>query len=75
MGENADSINKKIIWNEPVVAPIKKGAELGKVIYYYGEKKIGEISVVAVENVEKAKYTDYLREGVMDFFLLKGADE
>ena len=27
------------------------------------------------ENVEKAKYTDYLREGVMDFFLLKGADE
>lgn len=75
VGESADSIDKKMIWNEPIVAPIKKGAELGKIIYYYGEKKIGEISVVAVENVEKAKYTDYLREGVMDFFLLKGADD
>lgn len=74
-GENVDNISKKMIWNKPLTAPVKCGSEVGKVIYYYGEKKIGEVSIKTVEKIEKAGYSDYLKEGIKNFFLWKGANE
>lgn len=41
-------------------APVEKGTEVGKLCYYDGEEKLGEIPVYAGESVEKAAFWDYI---------------
>ena len=41
-------------------APVEKGTEVGKLCYYDGEEKLGEIPVYAGESVEKAALWDYI---------------
>ena len=60
-GENISSIEKRIEIPEEVTAPINKDEMIGKLYYYYEQEKIGEVNVVAVNSVEKAKYSDYVR--------------
>ena len=60
-GENISSIEKRIEIPEEVTAPINKDEMIGKLYYYYEQEKIGEVNIVAVNSVEKAKYSDYVR--------------
>lgn len=46
--------------DDNVVAPVKIGDVVGKVIYKNGDKTIGETVIKATENVEKIKFTDIL---------------
>ena len=59
---NQNNIQKKIIFQKNLSAPIKKNQVIGKLEYSYNNKKIGTISILAAEMVEKAKYTDYLQK-------------
>ena len=68
-GETEDEISKKMQWKEEIVAPVKKGEKIGKVIYYYKEKKIGEVAVVSTESVRRADYVDYLKQICKQYFL------
>ena len=55
MSEKTDEISSNILLNKFLYAPVKKGDNAGKIIYYLGEKKIGESIVVADENASALK--------------------
>ena len=54
-------IKKKIQTETKISAPVKKGQQIGSLIYYYNGKEIGTIPIVAKENIEKAHYIDHIR--------------
>ncbi len=61
-------ITSKITYQEKNKAPIKKGALLGKITYYYQNKEIGFINLIAGEDIKKAAYSDLLVQ-IIDKFL------
>lgn len=58
-------ITKKINLNTDIKAPIKKGEKIGTLDYYYGDTKLGSISILSNEAVKKAHYIDYLRQLIL----------
>lgn len=58
-------IQKKLIMDESVCAPVKEGQKIGSLDYYYNGTKLGSVSVLSKENVPKAHYIDYLRRLVL----------
>ena len=60
-GENSSAVEKRLEIPEELTAPIEKNQEIGKLLYYYGERKLGEVAIVAKETVEAAKYPDYVK--------------
>ena len=60
-GENGSTVEKRLEIPEELTAPIEKGQKIGKLLYYHGERKLGEIAIVAGESIEAAKYLDYVK--------------
>lgn len=60
-GENPKEIEKRIQLPEEIPAPVKQGQVLGTLDYYYGSKKLGEVALVAQEEIPKANYMDYVK--------------
>ncbi len=63
-GENVESIEKKILLNEELTAPVKKGDVVGKAEYYLGEKLVGSVDIVAKETIKKAGFKEYLKKAL-----------
>ena len=63
-GANLNNIEKEIVLDEPVPAPVEKGTVLGKVVYRLDGKDIGSVDIVAVENVSRAGFSDYLLQAL-----------
>lgn len=61
-GENPKEIEKRIQLPEEIPAPVKQGQVLGTLDYYYGSKKMGEVALVAQEEIPKANYIDYVKQ-------------
>ncbi len=61
-GSNVDNVNKKVRLNDELKAPVKKGDIIGKIEYYLNDKKIGEVNVLAKENIDKAGFMFVLKE-------------
>ena len=59
---NQNNIQKKMVFQKNLSAPIKKNQIIGRLEYSYNNKKIGKVSILASETVGKAKYTDYLQK-------------
>ena len=59
--DNFTNIKKNIIYNKKMVAPIKKGDTIGKIIYYIDKNEIGKVDIVACEDVPKANYFHRLK--------------
>ncbi|MDD7114507.1 MAG: D-alanyl-D-alanine carboxypeptidase [Lachnospiraceae bacterium] len=59
---DAEKIKRKIKWNKSIVAPVKKGTPVGELIYYYNDKKLGNVLILANETVKKATYFDYFNK-------------
>ncbi len=59
-GESLTDIEKRIELPEEVQAPVQKDQILGKMSYYHGGKKMGEVNILASEEVKAAKYKDYV---------------
>lgn len=57
--ESSDKIKRKTIFKKEIVAPIKKGEEIGSVIYTLDGKEIDKIPILASEEVKEAGFTDY----------------
>lgn len=68
-GNDLSKIEKSIQLPESTQAPVEKGQAAGEVVYSLNGKKIGSIPIVYAENVEKARYLDYLKEGLMYLLL------
>lgn len=60
-GEKMAEIERRQKLPETLRAPIEKGETLGTLEYYCGDKKLGEIPIIAGEEVPAAKYMDYLK--------------
>ena len=60
--EDLGSVEKTVVYNKKVVAPIKKGDTLGKIEYFIGNKSIGWVDVVACKSVEKVDFTNTLKK-------------
>lgn len=58
-GEDLSQIQKEWIYSENLTAPITEGERVGMLRYSLNGETIGEISIVAAENMEKAGYLDY----------------
>lgn len=69
-GENHDKIEKNVTWNESLEAPVKKGDKIGEITYRYGEEELGKVNLLAGEEVKKAKYGDYLKKVLGEYFVI-----
>ena len=54
-----NKIKKKITYQE-LKAPIKKGTAVGFITYSYQGKTLGKVPLLAMQDIKKAGYTDYL---------------
>lgn len=70
-GENEEDMEKKVIYQENLQAPIKKGDKVGEIRYYLKGSQMGTVAVIATEDVEKADYGDYLKKTFQRFFMKK----
>lgn len=68
-GNDLSKIEKSIHIPESVQAPLQKGQTAGEAVYTLGGTKIGSVPIVFAQDVEKAKYIDYLKEGLLYFLL------
>lgn len=58
-------IQKKVIFQKNLSAPIKKNQVIGKLEYSYHQKNIGSVSILASHSVKKATYLDYLKKLIL----------
>ena len=68
-GNDLSKIEKTIQLTENIQAPVEKGQAAGEAIYSLNGKKVGSVPIVYADGVEKAKYLDYLKEGLLYFLL------
>lgn len=68
--QNNTEFEKNIILPDSIKAPIKKGQEIGKMELKDKGKVIGEVPLVAAENVEKTATTDVFL-GILKQWMLK----
>ena len=57
---DASRIQKKLVMDASLSAPIREGQKIGALQYYYEGQKLGELPVLAAQSVKKARYTDHL---------------
>lgn len=67
--EDFASIKKDIIYNKKMVAPIKRGDTVGKIVYYIGENEVGHVNIVACEDIYKANYFHRFKQVFMKYLL------
>ena len=63
-----DYDTKKITIYEGIDLPVKKYDVIGKAEYFYGEKLLGEVKIIANENAEKKEYKNYISKVIEMFF-------
>lgn len=59
-GESLSDIEKRLELPEVIQAPVEKDQVLGSLSYYHGDKKMGEVKILASQKIDKAKYMDYV---------------
>ena len=60
-GESLASVERRLEVVEEVNAPVEEKQVLGSLSYYYENKKLGEVKILAEKAVDAAKYSDYLK--------------
>lgn len=60
--ENSAEITKQIDLKDSINAPVHKGEVIGQIIYYIGDKQIGNVGIIATEDIKKSGYMDYLKK-------------
>lgn len=61
-GEDLDQVEKSLVLDEALPAPVTKGQKAGVLTYSLAGKKLGEVNVLAAEDVREAGYMDYLKK-------------
>ena len=70
-GADLSQMTKKTELKRSVKAPVKKGAKVGTVHYFLGEKEVGNVEILTKGAVEKAGFLDYLKESFLYFIRKK----
>ena len=68
--DTLESVEKKVVLEEPVKAPIKKGQVVGSVVYTYQGNFVGELELVAERDVKRS-IIKTIFSGIGWFFGLK----
>lgn len=68
-GADFTQIEKNFKYQDVVLAPVEKGAEVGHISYSLGGREIGRIPIIASEEVEKAYFIDYLLKVLMKYLV------
>jgi len=63
-GNDLGLVEKMLHLPEYAPAPIEKGQVAGEAVYFLNGKAIGSVPILFDADVEKAKYVDYLKEGL-----------
>ena len=58
-GMDFSNIERKVLVQEEIVAPVEAGQIVGKVVYSCGGNELGSVPVVSLASVEKASVWDY----------------
>lgn len=53
-------ISTRIKHKQSLYAPVKKGQEIGTLVYYYEGHRLGSVPIIAASSIAKAGYKDYL---------------
>lgn len=59
-GESLNDVEKRLELPEVIEAPVAKDQILGTLSYYHGNEKMGEVNILASEEVNAAEYIDYV---------------
>ena len=62
---DASGIIKDVVINENITAPISQGDKLGKVVYYLNSDIIGEVDLVARNEVDKRGFISIPKSGII----------
>jgi len=68
-GEDVTGITRQINLPERIEAPARKGEKTGEIGYYLNGNKIGSVSLVFAQEIEKAAYKDYFLLSFKAFLL------
>ena len=68
-GSNLTQIKRQVQLQKDIQAPIKKGQKLGVINYYLDKEKIGEIPVVASEDIDEINLKHALTKTLRTFLL------
>ncbi len=68
-GEDFSAIEKVLIWEESLTAPIEKGQQVGKLEYRLNGKLLGSAPIVAKDSLKKAGFLDYIKRLGSQFLL------
>ena len=68
-GENFDAVERSLMLEESLEAPVEEGQKAGVLEYRLGGKKIGELPVVTAGTVREARMADYIRKMMNGLFL------
>lgn len=69
-GDDISSIEKKVVLEEPVKAPLKKDEIVGKMVYTYQGNLVGEVNLIAERDVKRS-IIKTIFGGIIWFFGLK----
>ena len=61
-GENFDKIEKEVLVEEEVEAPVVKGDVLGYLVYRMDGQELGRVAIIAAQNVDEAGFFDYWKK-------------
>lgn len=70
-GEKLDQVERSLQLEESLEAPVTMGQYAGKLVYTLDGREIGSVDVLTANEVEAAKYSDYLGK-LFEAFVLKG---
>lgn len=68
--ESLNSIDKKVIINDDIEAPLKKGQVLGKVEYYLQGKLLGQADIVSTLEIERILPVSLFRRILSKWYIL-----
>ena len=61
-GEDFSKVEKTLILEESLTAPVEPGRKAGVLSYSLGGKKLGELPVITDGSAEEARYKDYVKD-------------
>ncbi|HWT75888.1 MAG TPA: D-alanyl-D-alanine carboxypeptidase family protein [Mobilitalea sp.] len=68
-GKSSDQIRKEVVMFEEVPAPVAANDKIGDIVYYYQDQKIGSVDILALNNVNKARYKDSFFKILKRYFI------
>lgn len=62
-GQDLTDMKKKWYAKTEIEAPVEKGQQIGKLVYYLDGQELGKIEIVAAKAVDRADYLHYVKKG------------